>query len=57
MSLEKKKIELDIMKAQTAKLELQFKIEKIKEDIQRMNEHIQLQDDRVEELKEELNNL
>lgn len=53
MSLEKKKIQLNIAKAETGVLELEFKIEERKQDIKRMEEHIQLQLKRIEELKEE----
>ena len=57
MSLEKKKIMLSIQKAMTAKLELEVKIAEREADIERMSDHIELQDKRIDELNEELKNL
>ena len=56
-NLKKKKLELDIMKVAAAKAELEYKIEERLEDIQRMKDHILLQETREKELKEELNEL
>lgn len=52
--LEKQKTKLNIKKAETAKLELEYKILERMEDIQRMREHIQLQDQRIDELTKSL---
>lgn len=52
--LDKMRIKLDIQKAETAKLELQFKIEQRKEDIDRMEKHIELQNNLIEELNQKL---
>lgn len=55
-ALQLKKLQLNLMKCQTAKMELEFKVEERKEDIKRIEEHIQLQEDREAELKEEIEN-
>ena len=52
--LDKMRIKLDIQKAETAKLELQFKIEQRKEDIDRMEKHIELQNNLIEDLNQKL---
>ena len=57
MSLERKKIQLNLMKTQTARMELEYKIEERKADIERIEEHIVLQEVREKELKQELKEL
>jgi len=54
MSLENKKKQLMIKRAETAKFELELKIEERKEDIKRIEEHIKLQDEIIEKLTKEL---
>jgi SMC interacting uncharacterized protein involved in chromosome segregation len=56
-NLKKKKLELDLMKVAAAKAELEYKIEERLEDIQRMKDHIKLQEDREIELIKELEEL
>lgn len=43
--LEKKKLELQFMKASAAKIELECKILEREDDIKRMKDHIKLQED------------
>jgi hypothetical protein len=57
MSLERKKIELNLMKCQTARMELEYKVEERKADIQRIKEHIVLQDAQEAKLKQELEDI
>jgi len=57
MSLEHKKIELNLMKCQTARMELEYKIEERKADIERIKDHIKLQDAQEAKLKQELKDL
>ena len=57
MSLERKKLELNLMKCQTARMELEYKIEERKADIQRIEDHIALQDVQEAKLKQELKDI
>ena len=52
--LEVKKTKLELMKCQTAKMELEYKIEERLQDIQRIQDHIKLQEDREIELMAKL---
>ena len=54
MNLETMKLKLDISKAEAAKMELEYKIFERKEEIKRMEAHIVLQDERIKECKEKL---
>lgn len=54
MSLDLKKTKLDLLKCQTAKAELEYKIEERLADIDRMKDHIKLQEKRMEELKKQV---
>lgn len=54
MSLEKKKTQVELMRVQTARMELEYKIEERKEEIRRMEEHIKIQIDKEVELNEKL---
>lgn len=56
-NLQKKKIEMDLLKIAASKAELEYKIEERLEDIKRMQDHIKLQEDRETELNEELKKL
>lgn len=49
--IEKKKLELELLKVGAAKAELEFKIMEREEDIGRIKSHIKIQDDKIEELK------
>lgn len=49
--LETKRSKLELMRVQTAKAELEFKIEERLEEIGRLKEAIKKQDERAEELK------
>ena len=51
MSIEEKEKALQVSKARTAILELEYKIAKAEQDIERMREHILLQEERVKELE------
>ena len=57
MSLEKKKIELELMRVRTARMELDMRIEERKEEIERLAEHIIVQEKREEELQAKLKEL
>ena len=52
--MEIKKIRVGIKKAESAKEELEFKVLERKADIERMEEHILLQDEIIEAKKNEL---
>lgn len=54
MSLEKKKTEVELMRVTTARMELEYKIEERKEEIQRMEDHIKIQIAKESELKDKL---
>lgn len=56
MSLEKMKKEVELKKIEAAVAELEYKIEERKEDMQRMQEHIDLQIKRKQEIIQELKN-
>ena len=56
-SLDIKRLELDLAKCYAAKLELEYKIEERRADIKRMEDHIQLQRDREQELTQRLEDL
>lgn len=53
--LEKARKELEIQRAETAKMELNYKIMKAMEEVNRIKDHIKLQDETIKRLKEELN--
>ena len=52
--LDKMKKELQISRANTAKMELEYKICEKKDEIKRIEDHIKLQDELIEKLSEEL---
>lgn len=54
MSLEMKKTQVELMRVTTARMELEYKIEERKEEIKRMEDHIQIQIDKEAELKQKL---
>lgn len=53
-NLDIKRKELEIMRVETARRELEFKIEERLEEISRLQEHIQVQLKKEADLKEEL---
>lgn len=57
MSLEKLELELKVKRAEAAKMELQYKIAKAMEDVERMEKHILLQDQVIKESQEKLSQL
>lgn len=54
MSLELKKLQVELMRVQTARMELEYKIEERLEEIERMKTHIKIQEDREVELNNKL---
>lgn len=54
MSIERKKMELELMRVKTAKMDLEVKIEERLEEIEKMKMHIEIQEKRVIELTEQL---
>lgn len=52
--LETMKVQVAIKKVEAAKAELEMKILERLEDIERMKEHIDIQDEKLKELKQEL---
>lgn len=53
-AIEKKKAELELMRVQAARMDLEIRIEEMKEEIKRLAEHIAIQEKREQELKEKL---
>lgn len=54
MSLERKKKEMELRRVETARMELELKIEERLEEIQRLKDHIRIQLDKEEQIKKEL---
>lgn len=54
MSIERKKKELELRRVETARMELELKIEERLVEIERLKENIQIQLEKEEQLKEEL---
>jgi peptidoglycan hydrolase CwlO-like protein len=57
MSLEIKRKELELMRVETSRKELEFKIEERLEEIERLQEHIKVQTAKENEIRKELNSL
>lgn len=57
MSLELKRKKLDLMRVQTARHELEFKIEERQDEIKRIEDHIKVQKDKELELGKEIHEL
>lgn len=53
MSLDQKRKQVEIIKLEASKAELELKIEESLENINRLKEHIKLTDERIEKLKSE----
>lgn len=54
MKLDIKRKKLELMRVETARHELEFKIEERLEEVERLREHIKTQKNKEEELKTEL---
>lgn len=54
MSLEMKKIQLELMRVKTARMELEYKIEERKDEIRRLGDHVVIQIDKEIELENKL---
>lgn len=52
--LEKKKIQAELAAVYSARLNLEFRIEESLENIERMKEHIKIQEDKEKELSDKL---
>lgn len=57
MSIEKKKKELELLRVQAAKFELELKIEERKEEITRLETNIKIQQEAEQRIQNELNEL
>ncbi len=57
MSLEKLKVEVELMQVQAAKGAQQLKIAEREEEIKRIKEHVKIQDDKIQELEIKLKSL
>lgn len=57
MSLEKKKLQVELMRVKTAKMELECRIEERQEEILRVQEHIIVQQAKEEELQAKLDEM
>jgi hypothetical protein len=55
--LDIKRRELDLLRVEAARKELEFKVEERKEEIQRLEDHIVVQLKKEAEIQEELNKL
>lgn len=56
-NLDKLELKLNIKKCETAKMEMEYKIEKAKEEIKRLQEHMDAQDKHINGLTEKLKNM
>jgi hypothetical protein len=57
MSLDIKRKEIELMRVETARKELEFKIEERLDEIKRIEDHISIQLQKEEEIKKEIQNL
>lgn len=55
MSLERKKKELELERIKLGKKELEFKVEERLAEIERLKEHIDIQNKAIEKLEKEIN--
>lgn len=53
-NMEKKKRELELERVKLAKKELEFKIDERLEEVERLKEHIKIQDEKIQEIEKEL---
>lgn len=54
MSLERKKKEMELRRVETARMELELKIDERLEEIERLREHIKIQLEKEEQIKKDL---
>ncbi len=52
--LERKKKELELARVKLAKDELEYKIEERLDEVQRLRDHVEIQNKRIEELQKDL---
>lgn len=57
MSLEKKKLQVELMRVKTARMELECRIEERQEEILRVQEHIVIQQAKEDELQVRLDEM
>lgn len=57
MSLELSRKKLELMRVETARHELEFKIEERLDEIKRIQDHIKVQKEKEEQLKQEISKL
>jgi hypothetical protein len=55
MKLETKKLQVELLRVEASKAELELKIEESLADIERLKRHIEIQDKRILEITEQLN--
>ncbi len=55
MSLEFKRLKMELIRVQAARAEMEFRIEERLEDIRRIEENIKVQDNKILELQEKIN--
>lgn len=53
-NLERKKRQLELDRVKLAKKEIEFKIEERLEDVERLKEHVKIQDLKIQEIEDEL---
>ena len=54
MSLERKKKEMELRRVETARMELELKIDERLEEIERLRDHIKIQLEKEDQIKKEL---
>lgn len=57
MSLDKKRKEVELMRVRVAKQEMELRIEERMEEVARLQEHIKVQDQKINDLEKELESL
>lgn len=57
MSLERKKTEVELIRVEAAKAEMELRIAERQEEIKRVEENIKIQDSKILELKQRLESL
>lgn len=56
MSLEKMKVEVELMRVRAAKGEQELRIAERQDEISRLTEHVKIQDEKIKELEQKLRN-
>lgn len=57
MSLEKMKLEVELMRVKASKAEMELKIAERMEEINRVKEHIKVQEDKIQDLELKIKNI